>query len=131
MEVSDLQNYLSADGVIYFVVYISPKGNSRKVFYCSLLPAYIKNILEEAGDKKTKRVRFKPFPSTGKDLLGLLMSFIEHRNKQANVKINNKPFDVKKLLNEGILSKITLVTAGSKRYDSPIEALLHDEVYLD
>lgn len=61
IDYDDLMAYLSDGGAIYIVVYIDETtGEPLQIYYISLLPEKIKNILKK--ENKGKSQRFKKFP---------------------------------------------------------------------
>lgn len=52
---NDLHKHLTDNGVMCFVVYVTNDGTTR-IYYTDLLPFKIKQLLNDAGEQKTKSV---------------------------------------------------------------------------
>lgn len=81
VRVSDLRNYLKAGGVIYFVAFIRPKYEI-KVFYKTLLPYELKQILATCENKKSVAIKFTPLPRDSGELYRIVRSAIRDKNRQ-------------------------------------------------
>ncbi len=79
VKISDLANYLNDGGVIYFVVAIC--DDSEQIFYKSLLPYDLKNILDNT-DNKYKTIKFSKLPNDNKSIRKIFLSFIANRDCQ-------------------------------------------------
>lgn len=90
IEVECLEKYLENGGVFYFVVQVDPEcqGNN-KVFYASLVPLAIKEILKNKNTQNKISVKIKPFPKNKEDVLSILYEFNIHRKKQTHL-VNSK-----------------------------------------
>lgn len=82
-ETSDLKNYLTDGGVLFFVVEIIDICNAR-IYYESLLPLDIKKLLSKAKDtQKTISAKLKPIDiSNTKHLESICLEFLFHRERQ-------------------------------------------------
>ncbi|MBH0158680.1 hypothetical protein IHV10_20055 [Fictibacillus sp. 5RED26] len=81
---SDLNNYYRNGGIFYFVIELIDSENTQ-IFYLSLLPIDIKQILNEMEGNKSKKTitkKFKKLPSTERALEFLSRNFIYHSRKQ-------------------------------------------------
>jgi len=81
---SDLNNYYRNGGIFYFVIELIDSENTQ-IFYLSLLPIDIKQILNEMEGNKSKKTitkKFKKLPSTERGLEFLTRNFIYHSRKQ-------------------------------------------------
>lgn len=93
----DLDNYFTNGGILYFVIEMIDSDNTQ-IFYQSLLPIDIKEILEEMkGGQQSITKKFKKLPSTPKALEYIIRNFIHHSRKQgipliSDIKVND--FDV-------------------------------------
>lgn len=91
----DLENYYNNGGILYVVVEIIDTDHTR-IYYQSLLPIDLKEILEELGDKKTITKQFSALPSIPKAFELICRNFIQHSRKQSPnllLDINQKDFD--------------------------------------
>ncbi|HCA28333.1 MAG TPA: hypothetical protein DEP23_01485, partial [Ruminococcaceae bacterium] len=127
---SDLRNYLSEGGVIYFVVHISSDGKKHRIYYNDMLPIKIKKILEYAPDQSTKNIKFGLFPSDIKVVQTLLFSFYEHKRKQAILHDLSEIPSVDDLQQQKLLQELSLTVAGTGQYHNPIDAFLNEDIYV-
>lgn len=98
MDVEDLENYKKVDGTIFFLVKINQKGE-HKIYYSSLLPNKIINILEE-NENNSKSVKVTLFEV--KDIHHLERICIDFYNdKQIQKKLDLKVFNNKCLSADG------------------------------
>lgn len=82
VDIVDLQNYLSDNGCIYFVVQVDAQGNGR-VFFKSLLSPEIRALLDKKKRKTgTVSIRFERFPETEKGMVYHVKWFIANRKLQ-------------------------------------------------
>jgi len=107
-----------------------PDGKVRQVYYSDLLPIRLIKILDEAGSQKTKSIRFKQFPTDAASLPGLFIAFLEHKKKQAILHDLKKIPKIEDLQKLGLVSELSMTTAGSRKYGNQIEAVLEDDVYV-
>ena len=83
VEVADLKNYLKDGGVIYFVVGISETSDHSQIYYRSLLPLDIKNIISSLSDsQKTKNISLEKFPNSTEQIEKIFRDFLFHKNLQ-------------------------------------------------
>ena len=83
VDVSDLNNYLIADGTMFFVVYIDSEGENHKIYYEELLPFDLKKKLKECKPgQKSKTLHLKPFPKRKADISNVLLNFAKDMKKQ-------------------------------------------------
>ncbi|MRX73646.1 hypothetical protein GJU40_16000 [Bacillus lacus] len=89
---TDLENYYKNGGILFFVIEMVDSQNTQ-IFYLTLLPIDIKEILTEMKGKKSITKAFKKLPSTGKALEFITRNFIHHSRKQSislidDIKVN-------------------------------------------
>lgn len=86
MERADLENYRSDGGVILFVVYIGP-DMQEKIYYASLTPFYLNEILRvtSQGKRKTK-LSLRLLPDCADELCNIVFNFIRDSKKQSIVR---------------------------------------------
>jgi hypothetical protein len=87
VEVSDLKNYMSNGGVVFFVVGIN--GPKNRVFYNCLLPVKIKLLLADVGDQKTTTITLKHLPDDVTRIAEIFTNFVKDSHKQAS--FSDKP----------------------------------------
>lgn len=78
---SDLRNYMSEGGCIYFVVLINDK-QERKIFHRMLTPVELQNILRGHKQQKSINVKMKPLEGSGDDVYHSLVDFYRDMKKQ-------------------------------------------------
>lgn len=78
---ADLENYYKNGGILFFIIELIDSQNTQ-IFYLSLLPIDIKQILKEIKEKKSITKQFKKLPSTEKALEFVTRNFIHHSRKQ-------------------------------------------------
>lgn len=85
-EVDDLKNYFKNGGVIYFVVGIDKKNtNQHQIYYCSLLPFELKQILTQLKpNQKTISIELEKFPTNPEQIKQIFTDFLFHRRQQFN-----------------------------------------------
>ena len=89
VDIDDLNNYYKTRGCLYFVVIMNEQGNENSVFYSSLYPSKIKEILETAkkdrkrkGERKSVSIPFVRLPEDGERLYLIAKQFSLESNKQ-------------------------------------------------
>lgn len=88
VDVSDIRNFLSDGGAIYFVVYVSADGSNNKIYYNALSPIKLKYYLEEAGGQQTKSIEFQTFTSENRDKENIFLNFSINSRKQTSFATN-------------------------------------------
>ena len=85
IEVADLENYYRNGGCLYFVVCISPTNPQKKdIFYKTLLPYDLRELLTAKGTQKTITVKLERFPDDTIGGLNVLLHFTHHAVFQAS-----------------------------------------------
>ncbi len=79
---ADLENYLHDGGAVYFVVGISKDGVQKKIYYASLLPVNLQQILENS--KASKSLDFIEFPTENDAKTRLFLNFFENMKMQTS-----------------------------------------------
>lgn len=59
VEVTDLERYYYDGGVIFFVVQVNVEKNEGAIFYLSLLPYELNQIIEQTKNQKTYTIHLK------------------------------------------------------------------------
>lgn len=82
MDVSDLCNYLSSNGVIIFVVYM--KGFEEcKIYYNALLPFDLVKLIDKAGENAKKTIDLTEFPKDDSiEIINIFLNFIQDQKLQ-------------------------------------------------
>ena len=80
VKISDLTNYLNDGGVVCFVVAICD-DRSEQIFYKSLLPYDLKNILDNTNNKTTT-IKFSKLPYGDRSIRKIFLSFIDNHDRQ-------------------------------------------------
>ena len=117
VNIDDLNNYYKTKGCFYFIVFLNEQGDESTIFYSSLYPSKIKEILEFANEGEKKRGRksisvpFVQLPEDSEQLYLIAKQFSLEMNKQGSgrgqIVPNSIPFnDIKNA------SKITATIAG-------------------
>lgn len=107
ISVVDLNNYKNLGGSIYFVVYIGENGDILDIYYVSLLPFNINEILEGKEKNKTISVSLKPFPKENNQKFELIINFFADAQKQSNF-VNIAPLDLRELQKSGNLESLSI-----------------------
>ena len=85
IEVADLENYYRNGGCLYFVVCISPTNPRKKaIFYKTLLPYDLRELLTAKGTQKTITVKLERFPDDIIGGLNVLLHFTHNAVFQAS-----------------------------------------------
>ena len=132
LRLSYLNDYLDDGGVLLFVVYISPSGNRKQVYYASLLPVKLKILLSNTKDgQKTKNIELKKFPLDNRKKTIILLNFYENMQKQTSFR-HAKLFSQEELFQQGKLESISFtVTNYGKRPDDIRDLVFEvDDLYL-
>ena len=76
----DLLSYQKEGWLLYFYIKLDNNDNAS-IFYLPLQLLDITNMLKKFGDKNTKSFVFKPFPCEKDEIVSLMTSFIDERNR--------------------------------------------------
>lgn len=131
VSVVDLENYKNNDGVLFLVVYLDDEGDTLDIFYCSLLPYYIKQLLKNSDNKFTISVSLKNFPCKNNEILELMLNF--HRDSQRQTSFANIEIpSIEELTKSGRLDRLTFSYSSlDDKFDNSLPyALEGKEVYL-
>ena len=82
IETSDLRNYLNAGGTMFFVVYVDETGTNHQIYYTSLLPFELKQMLEKYGEQKTRNMPLVVFPQDNNSIANILLNCARDMKKQ-------------------------------------------------
>lgn len=127
VQIADLKNYLRDGGIIYFIVYIT--SDCKKIYYSSLLPYDIKDIVKKAGKQKTISVQFEEFPDDEIEKTDLFLNFLKDRKLQG-VLLTISDEDIKSLeAKENQEYTITFDTSNTNM-EYPYEHLFDKSFYI-
>lgn len=143
VSIDDMNNYLHDGGVIYFVVYISKDGISKKIYYQTLTPvklkSYISEIKETNNEKnkkqKTKNLKFIEFPNDNNRKSTILLNFYNNSKMQTSFS-KTEIFsidDLKNLEKQDLVEQLSLTVSGygyDETKNNVHKAFLENEVYL-
>lgn len=130
IETVDLKNYLDDGGVLYLVVYFSPKGDRNQIYFASLLPVKIRSLLEQANNKKTVKIKCSPLPLENEALASLFINFHRERQSQSSF-ANYKLYSVEELDNQGLLDELKFSVSGYGNYaKNTFNLLFQDDLYM-
>ena len=119
----DLENYYRDGGILVFVVEINSE-NENQIYYASLVPSDLQDIIEniKKSNNKSKAIKLKKLEKTSTIVLeGVCKNFIINKNKQISIK------DYPRL---PIADAQTLMISGVTD-GTPVERyLLNEEQYL-
>ena len=86
VEVTDLERYYYDGGVIFFVVQVNVKKNEGAIFYLSLLPYELNQIIEQTKNQKTYTIHLKEFPRDDTDeMASIFFFFLTNKIKQMGI----------------------------------------------
>ncbi len=140
VSIIDLEGYLKDGGLIYFVVYINSDSNATKIYYNSLTPIKIKQILTDIKDKnlknkkqkpsKTKNLTFKELPKKNNEIINTFLDF--HRDSKRQISFINSDLPTLVELEKSGQKVIINTTFSRYGYSNRAEAfkgVLGREVY--
>lgn len=125
----DLKKYLTEDGVIYFVVYVA-NGGSTRIYYTSLLPFKIKQLLNAAGEQKTKSASLNLFPTDDTEKVDLFFNFLRDREQQKSIS-NMNLMSIEELVKMGQLKELSFgYTTTRTGNQDPFDYLFNHSIYM-
>ena len=80
----DLENWLNDGGVLLFVVLISEDGDEKHIYYNSLLPVKIRNLIKFSRGKRKKSIPLTKFPDDNMQKVSVFLNFYDHMQKQTS-----------------------------------------------
>lgn len=84
-EITDLNNYLKDNGVIYFVVYINKQNpRQRKVYYETLTPVKLALKLKSNKNKTNLSIKLREFPSDSNLQKVIFLNFLKDSKQQVS-----------------------------------------------
>ena len=127
---SDLNYYQRIGGVIYFVVWISPDGKQRRIFYNELLPVKIHEILSTTRGQLTKSLKFKELTDI-MSIERLFFGFCDEKNRQNGNLIDLPQLpSIDELQKQNVLSGLTFSALNVEGYRNHIQAILNNDIYM-
>lgn len=100
----DLKAYLMNGGALFFVVYIDRNtGEALQVYYASLLPIKIKDIIKKK--QKSYRLSFKMFPNDTKKMVEIVIDAYEDAQRQASFAMADMP-TIEELQKKGMIESL-------------------------
>ncbi len=128
VKMSDIRNYLQDGGTIFFVVYITEEDEF--VYYCSLLPYELRNILKKYGKQDSRTIYLKPFPKKKKDVEELVFNFLRDRNMQ-RAAISAEIYTLEDIARNGMLNSLSFgYTTFDRNYRTPLDYFFDHGMYL-
>ena len=128
----DLENWLNDGGVLLLVVLISENGDEKYIYYNSLLPVKIRNLIKFSRGKKRKSIALTKFPDDNLQKVSVFLNFYDHMQKQTSY-AQAPLFSLEELEKKGVLENVSfsVTTYGKRKSEYDIEtALLQNEVYM-
>lgn len=143
VNIDDMNNYLNDGGVIYFVVYISTDGVSKKIYYQTLTPVKLKSYISEIKKtnnkkikkQKTKNLKFIEFPNDNNRKATIFLNFYNNSKMQTSFSKTDifSIEDLERLEEEDLVKQVSLTVSGygyDKSRNDIHKAFLENEVYL-
>lgn len=143
VNIDDMNNYLNDGGVIYFVVYISTDGVSKKIYYQTLTPVKLKSYISEIKKtnnkkikkQKTKNLKFIEFPNDNNRKATIFLNFYNNSKMQTSFSKTDifSIEDLERLEEEDLVKQVSLTVSGygyDKSKNDIHKAFLENEVYL-
>lgn len=129
ISISDLKNYLNDGGIILFVVYIRNNGMETKIYYSSLPPIKLKNILEDiSNNQKNKSIELKAFPADNDSKANICLNCLQHCQIQASF-ANSKLYSIEDFKKQNILEGISVPISFVSTSDAQ-SVLIDSEAYI-
>ena len=111
----DLYAYMMNGGTMFFVVYIDENtGDTLQIYYTSLLPIKIKQLLK--SNKKSYSVKCKKLPTDKIQKTELFMNFYANAQKQASFAGKDIP-TIDELAQKNVLESLSIHYTGFVNYD--------------
>lgn len=98
VKIADLKYWREQGGIIFFVVYITGKGETGAIFYCNFLPVIINKALKKKknDEQESISIELKELPDGDKELEDIVFRFLENKKRQFTVK-KEEVYDLKVL----------------------------------
>lgn len=130
-DVSDLENYLNIGGTLFFVAYMDEEGEEKRIYYASLLPFSLKEILKECHeDQQTKVIELKPLPTKKAKITNVVLNFAQDMRKQ-RASIHTELITVDTIAKDGNLEGLSLEFIDMDEGEPyPLRFLFEHDTYL-
>lgn len=101
VKISNLRQYLKEGGALYIVGVIDNKGDCQ-LYYCSLLPYDIKQLLQNISSRQTKKtVPLSLLPTDPRVVESLFITFLQDRDFQKETANSEEVLPFTELLKQG------------------------------
>lgn len=130
VDINDLKNFLRDGGVIFFVVYFDNEGENRCIYYKSLLPYDLIQLLNDNANNKTCSIKLKPFPKDASEITDVLLNFSNHKKMQAAIKSKDQLFSLEEISKKESVTEINIPITSHKVIDNPINYLFDHDGYV-
>ncbi len=129
VSIIDLNNYLNNGGCVFFVVYLDENGENPKIYFNSLLPVKIRDILRQTKeDQQTKDVELSEFPSDNDKKVSALLSFHVNMEKQASF-IHAPLLSMEEYEKLGLVEGIESTFMGYGKNRNPYDCIFQNDFY--
>ena len=128
VSITDLNNYLSNGGIVFFVVYIDQTGTKKQIYYVALTPIKIRMILTGATGQQSASVKLKKFPDDPNMKTLIFCNCFEDCRKQASFS-KSKLLSLPELEKAGVLEGLSISVTTVAGID-PKTAIHASEAYL-
>ena len=126
VSVTDLENYLRDGGTVFFVVYIDKKtGDAKQIYYSSLLPKKIDDLLKKTPGKQTNITLYR-FPDDEAGKINVFLFFKSHKQKQA-IMLGRPDLDIQELAKNGMIDKMSFTLSAVGLTEEKIPQLMVDQ----
>lgn len=132
VEVTDLERYYYDGGVIFFVVQVNVEKNEGAIFYLSLLPYELNQIIEQTKNQKTYTIHLKEFPRDDTDeMASIFFFFLTNKTKQMGI-IGKQNLSIPMLQENGVkIERIhSTIQLVGKQKESIESYITTHEIYL-
>ena len=132
VEIADLRSYRMEGGTVYFVVQISDDGTRKKIFYNTLLPYEINQLLQNSKNNGRVSVTMHEFPIDKNEVTNVIFDFISDRQRQDLLK-NGKNVSIDSIVQHIGLENLNFgFSCAGIGYDlnKPYEYLFNHDIYL-
>lgn len=125
IRLTDLHAYKRDGGVLYFVVFITKKGNF--VYFAKLAPIDLRRYIQKANNQNVVSVRLSPFNQETTSLENDLRDF--HRDCKKQISFTDKKIlSLEEVNKYGY--KITATVSGCKTKEEALSKLVSQPIYL-
>ena len=126
----DLKNYRNEGGTIFFVVGITEKLE-KKVYYASLVPFLLNQIIRISGNKKKPNISLIELPVASNEIENMTINFLREMRRQSVSRDKNWTIEevTKTFGPENIALDFTFTCIGYDRND-PFSYLKNHELYM-